>query len=160
GATAPLGGGPARGRRLPPPGGGAPARIGTPLACRAGVVDISATVVDLAVRGHFAIEGLPHAHTASVDWMLSKRVPPADEELLPYERMLIDALFDRRVRVRLSQLRRGGFAQRLAGVRDELYRDMVRLKWFANRPNVERNRWASAGIGLTVGGVALSVRLA
>ncbi|MFW5415939.1 DUF2207 domain-containing protein [Nocardiopsis sp. CNT-189] len=159
-SNAPLEAGPDDGLRFRPPDGVHPGQIGTLIDGQADVVDIAGTVVDLAVRGHFTIEELPHESGASVDWMLSKRVPPADEELLPYERMLIDALFDRRVRVRLSQLRRGGFAQRLGGVRDELYRDMVRLRWFANRPNVERNGWASAGIGLTVGGVLLTVLLA
>ncbi|MDA2807032.1 DUF2207 domain-containing protein [Nocardiopsis suaedae] len=148
------------GIRFRPPDGVHPGQIGTLIDEQADVVDIAATVVDLAVRGHYTIEELPHEHPASVDWVLSKRVPPADEELLPYERMLMDALFERRVKVRLSHLRRGGFGPRLGAVRDELYRDMVRLKWFARRPNVTRNRWATAGIGLTAAGVALTVVLA
>ncbi|WP_017538144.1 DUF2207 domain-containing protein [Nocardiopsis halophila] len=148
------------GIRFRPPDGVHPGQIGTLLDEQVGVVDLAATVVDLAVRGHYLIEELPHEHPASADWLLSKRVPPADEELLPYERMLIDAIFDRRVEVRLSRLRRDGFGERLGAVRDELYRDMVRLKWFSRRPNVTRNRWASAGIGVTVGGVALTAVLA
>lgn len=157
--NAPLESGPDAGLRFRPPDGVHPGQIGTLMDGQADVVDIAASVVDLAVRGHFTIEELPHEN-AAVDWVLSKRVPPADEELLPYESQLIEALFERRVRVRLSHLHRFGFGRRLSGVRDELYRDMVRLKWFANRPNVERNRWATAGIALTVGGVAVTVLLA
>ncbi|GAB3206869.1 DUF2207 family protein [Marinactinospora thermotolerans] len=143
-----------------PPDGVHPGQIGTLIDEQADVVDITATVVDLAVRGHLVIEELPHEHFTSVDWRLVRAPEPEDdEELLRYERLLLDALFHNRDAVRLSELG-DSFATRLAGVREELYRDMVRLKWFARRPNLERNRWTTTGIALTAFGVILTVLLA
>ncbi|WP_067967286.1 DUF2207 domain-containing protein [Nocardiopsis trehalosi] len=161
GDSAPLtpGGGPGA-LRFRPPDGVHPGQIGTLIDEQADVVDITATVVDLAVRGHLTIRELPHAGYSAIDWRLDKCPGPVDDELLPYERMLLDALFHSWHQVKLSELGRSDFPTRLSEVRDELYRDMVRLKWFANRPNVERNRWASAGIALTVAGVVLTVVLA
>ncbi|GAA3728100.1 hypothetical protein HDA32_000239 [Spinactinospora alkalitolerans] len=145
--------------RFRPPDNVHPGQIGTLIDEQADVVDITATVVDLAVRGHLTIEELPHEHFTSVDWQLVKRPSPEDDELLHYERLLLDALFHNRDEVKLSELG-DNFASRLAGVRDELYSDMVRLKWFARRPNLERNRWTTLGIALTVLGVLLTVVLA
>ncbi|CAM3958429.1 DUF2207 domain-containing protein [Nocardiopsis rhodophaea] len=148
------------GIRFHPPDDVHPGQIGTLVDDQVNVVDLTATVVDLAVRGHLTIRELPHAQFSPVDWRLEQNPSPSGDTLLPYERKLLDALFDQWHQIKLSELGRSGFADRLADVREELYRDMVRLKWFANRPNVERNRWATGGIALTVAGVALTVLLA
>ncbi|MBB6173876.1 hypothetical protein HNR23_003936 [Nocardiopsis mwathae] len=148
------------GVRFHPPDDVHPGQIGTLIDEQVNVVDLTATVVDLAVRGHLTIRELPHAQFSPVDWRLEQNPAPADDALLPYERKLLDALFHQWHQVKLSELGRSGFADRLTDVRDELYRDMVRLKWFANRPNVERSSWATVGIGLTAAGVVLTVLLA
>ncbi|QBI52196.1 DUF2207 domain-containing protein [Streptomonospora litoralis] len=150
----------ADGIRFKPPDDVHPGQIGTLIDEQADVVDITATVVDLAVRGHLTIRELPHAQYSATDWRLDKLPPPADDELLPYERMLLDALFHNGDQAKVSELGHSGFPARLSAVREELYRDMVRLKWFAYRPNLERNRWATAGIGITVLGVVLTTVLA
>ncbi|MFD0773032.1 DUF2207 domain-containing protein [Streptomonospora algeriensis] len=153
-------GGEAGSVRFRPPDGVHPGQIGTLIDEQADVVDITATVVDLAVRGHLTIRELPHAQYSATDWRLDKAAGPVDDDLLGYERLLLDALFQHTHQVKLSELSRSGFPERLAEVREELYRDMVRLKWFANKPNVERNRWTTAGIGITALGVVLTVLLA
>ncbi|MUL43299.1 DUF2207 domain-containing protein [Streptomonospora sp. PA3] len=146
--------------RFKPPDDVHPGQIGTLIDEQADVVDITATVVDLAVRGHLTIRELPHAQFSATDWRLDKTPGPVDDGLLGYERLLLDALFRDRHQVKLSELGRSEFPARLSEVREELYRDMVRLKWFANKPNVERNRWTTAGIGTTAAGVVLTVLLA
>ena len=148
------------GLRFRPPDDVHPGQIGTLIDEQADVVDITATIVDLAVRGHLTIRELPHTHFSAIDWRFDKCPGPVDDTLLPYEQMLLDALFHQWHQVKLSELGRSDFPARLSQVRDELYRDMVRLKWFANRPNLERNRWATAGIVLTVTGVVLTCLLA
>ncbi|UOE18750.1 DUF2207 domain-containing protein [Thermobifida halotolerans] len=145
--------------RFHPPDNVHPGQIGTLIDEQADVVDITATVVDLAVRGYLRIEELPHARHASVDWLLTRTGQRGEDALLPYERLLLGALFQRGDRVRLSELGEG-FADRLAEVREELYRDMVRLKWFARRPNRERNQWTTVGIALTLLGGVVTVLLA
>nr|WP_285758775.1 DUF2207 domain-containing protein [Nocardiopsis ansamitocini] len=145
--------------RFHPPDDVHPGQIGTLIDEQADVVDITATVLDLAVRGYLTIEELPHEHFASVDWLLERAGRRGEQDLLPYEQLLLDALFYDRDSIRLSELGEG-FAQRLAGVRNELYRDMVRLRWFARKPNLERNQWTTTGIGLTVFGVVTTIVLA
>ncbi|WP_344967410.1 DUF2207 domain-containing protein [Salinactinospora qingdaonensis] len=159
GDTAPLSNAEHGGLRFRPPDDVHPGQIGTLVDEQADVVDITASVVDLGVRGHLAIEELPHERSSSFDWLLTRLPSPPEDPLMRYERLLLDALFHAGDEVRLSQLSEG-FALRLAGVRDELYRDMVRLKWFARRPNLERNRWTSMGIALTGVGVVATVLLA
>ncbi|WP_046471230.1 DUF2207 domain-containing protein [Allosalinactinospora lopnorensis] len=148
------------GIRFTPPDDVHPGQIGTLIDEQADVVDITATVVDLAVRGYLTIRELPHEHFTAVDWQMEKLPVPLEDSLLPYERLLLDALFRHRERVTLSELGNDRFPARLAAVRDELYRDMVRLKWFARRPNLVRTQWATKGIVLTAMGVLLTVLLA
>ncbi|MBB4934135.1 hypothetical protein F4561_004955 [Lipingzhangella halophila] len=148
------------GMRFRPPDDVHPGQIGTLIDEQADVVDITATIVDLAVRGHLTIRELPHEHYTSVDWQLERLPNGQHDPLLPYERLLIDAIFGRRGRITLAELGSERFADRLAEVRDELYRDMVRLKWFARRPNLVRSRWTTGGIALTAVGVLLTVLLA
>lgn len=142
-----------------PPDNVHPGQIGTLIDEQADVVDITATVVDLAVRGYLRIEELPHQRYSSVDWLLTRTGQRGEETLLTYERLLLEALFPRGPRTRLSELDEE-FANRLADVREELYRDMVRLKWFARRPNRERNQWTTVGIVLSLLGAVVTVLLA
>lgn len=145
--------------RFRPPDDVLPGQIGTLIDEQADVVDVTATVVDLAVRGYLDIEELPHSQFAAVDWRLRQLPVPDDDPLRNYERLLLDALFDGRGEVRISELG-GDLAAALPEVRAELYQDMVRLRWFSRRPNVVRNRWTTAGIAITIVGVVLTAVLA
>lgn len=141
-----------------PPDGVRPGQIGTLIDEQADVVDVTATIVDLAVRGHLLIEELPREAYGRIDWRLRRLDRPGDE-LLHYERILYDALFAGGDAVRLSELD-GRFTQQLATVRAALYEDVVRLGWFARRPDSERTRWTTAGMVLTGLGVAGTIVLA
>lgn len=141
-----------------PPDGVRPGQVGTLIDEQADVVDVTATVVDLAVRNYLFVEELPRARFASTDWRLVRR-NPAGDELLPYERELYDALFAGRDSVRLSELG-DGFASSLGRVRERLYEDVVRQGWFVRRPDVVRGRWTALGGAMTLAGVALTVVLA
>ncbi|WP_232306689.1 DUF2207 domain-containing protein [Thermobifida cellulosilytica] len=146
--------------RFQPPDNVHPGQIGTLIDEQADVVDITATVVDLAVRGYLRIEELPHERRySSADWLLTRTGQRGEETLLPYERLLLDALFPKGPQTRLSELGED-FSVQLADVREELYRDMVRLKWFARRPNRERSQWTTVGIVLTLLGGLVTVLLA
>ncbi len=62
-----------------------PGQVGILLDERADTLDVSATVVDLAVRGYLHIEELPRAHWfASRDWKLTG-CKEQDDSLLTYE---------------------------------------------------------------------------
>ncbi|SET64678.1 DUF2207 domain-containing protein [Nonomuraea wenchangensis] len=142
-----------------PPDGVRPGQIGTLVDEQADVVDVTATIVDLAVRGYLRIDEQPRQTYDAPDWLLVRLPTAPADALLPYEKALHDAIFDGRDAVLLSQLS-GTFATHLGKVRDALYADVVKQGWFARRPDTERTRWTTAGVVLIVAGVLATAGLA
>jgi hypothetical protein len=142
-----------------PPEGIQPGQVGTLIDERANTLDVSATIVDLAVRGHLVIQEIPdHGLFGKPDWRLV-RLEADEATLLPYERLLLEGLFRDGDDVTLSSLR-ATFAQRLSKVEDSLYVDARDRGWFAIRPDKVRSRWRLLGLGLTVLGIAGTIALA
>jgi uncharacterized protein (TIGR04222 family) len=142
-----------------PPDGIRPGQIGTLIDERANTVDVSATIVDLAVRGFLQIEEIPkEGFFGKPDWRLV-RSDADDAALLPYERMLLEGLFRDGRETTLSALRTT-FADRLRKVEDSLYTDARDEGWFTIRPDRVRLRWRLLGCGLTVLGIIATVALA
>lgn len=76
-----------------PPDDIRPGQVGTLVDEVAGPLDVTATIVDLAVRGYLRIEEIPKkGWFGKPDWRLVK-ARQAGDELLPYETLLFDALF-------------------------------------------------------------------
>ncbi|WP_063843137.1 DUF2207 domain-containing protein [Sphaerimonospora mesophila] len=142
-----------------PPDGVRPGQIGTLFDEHADVIDVTATIVDLAVRGYLRVDEQPRQTYDTPDWRLVKLPKAPLGSLLPYERALYDAIFDGRDAVLLSQLR-GSFAARLDKVRDALYQDVVTQGWFARRPDSVRSRWTTVGVVVIVLGMAATALLA
>ncbi|MFI0410805.1 DUF2207 domain-containing protein [Actinomadura sp. 3N508] len=154
---------PLAGAEFEPPDGVRPGQIGTLIDEQADVIDVTATIVDLAVRGYLLIEEEDRATSGRLDWTLRRLGRPV-VDLLPYERILLDALLTApdgtgRDAVKLSELG-GTFATKLAQVRSAMYDDVVKQGWFARRPDTVRSRWTVAGILITLLGVAGTVALA
>ena len=142
-----------------PPENVRPGQIGTLLDERANVIDVTATIVDVAGRGFLLIQEIPHHGLFSkADWNLI-RLEKDETELLPYERKLLDALFRDGNEVKVSELKTT-FAERLHAVEQSLYEDAMREKWFRARPDHVRTRWAGRGVLLTVLGGGLTFVLA
>lgn len=142
-----------------PPEGVRPGQIGTLLDERANVIDVTATIVDLAGRGFLLIQEIPrHGLFSKADWNLI-RLEKEETELLPYEKELLDGLFRDGNEVKVSELKTT-FAERLHGVEQSLYEDAMREKWFRARPDHVRTRWAGRGVLLTVVGGGLTFVLA
>lgn len=150
--------------RFAPPDDVHPGQIGTLVNETVDITDLTGAVVDLAVRGYVRLEELPHEHFTSVDWRLVRLDGPPEDTLRSYEWLLLDALFGGRRTVRLSQVgsprTSADFPARIDRVREELYRDMVRLKWFARSPSQVRTRWSAVGMAVTAAGVVLTGVLA
>ncbi len=150
--------------RFAPPDDVHPGQIGTLVNETVDITDLTGAVVDLAVRGYVRLEELPHEHFTSVDWRLVRLDGPPEDTLRSYEWLLLDALFGGRRTVRLSQVgsprTSADFPARIDRVREELYRDMVRLKWFARSPSKVRTRWSAVGMAVTAAGVLLTGVLA
>jgi hypothetical protein len=131
-----------------PPAGIRPGQTGTLLDERVHLVDITATIVDLAVRRFLRIRELPDG-----DWDLVQLGPP-DATLLPYERTLFEALFNQRHRVRLSELRRT-FRTDVDRIRRQLYLDTVGQGWYRRSPARTRIiAWTVAALILVDAAVA------
>jgi len=142
-----------------PPEGIRPGQVGTLVDERANTLDVSATIVDLAVRGYLVIQEIPKEGLfGKPDWRLVRLEAPADA-LMPYERLLLDGLFRDGGDVTLSSLRTT-FAERLHTVEDSLYSDAKQQGWFTARPDKVRGRWALAGFGLTAVAIGIAVALA
>lgn len=143
-----------------PPADLRPGEVGTLIDERIDPVDVTATIIDLAVRGHLTITELEHESEYSrPDWEL-KRVPGAPaEELQRYENVLVRAIFGDSDSVLVSELGkqvRAGLGQ----VQDALYDGVVKRGWFTERPDRTRSLWATIGIVVTVVGVVATFLLA
>ncbi|HEY3470509.1 MAG TPA: DUF2207 domain-containing protein [Amycolatopsis sp.] len=134
------------------PDGVLPGQVGTVVDETVDVVDISATVVDLAVRNYLWLAEVP-----GPDWQIARRNPP-DEHLHDFERAVCETLLPEGTdSVLVSQLRaRGGLD--LRRISDAMYADVVTKRWFSRRPGAARGRltWLGAGI-FTLGLVATAV---
>jgi len=143
-----------------PPEGLRPGQVGTLVDEVANTLDVSATIVDLAVRKYLVIEEIPKTWLlGKADWNLRLLPEPADDKLLPYERKLLEGLFEDGDQVELSELRKK-FAERLVKVKDALYNDLVSRKWFLRRPDKVRQTWmVIASLSLSFG-IAVTILLA
>jgi uncharacterized protein (TIGR04222 family) len=138
-----------------PPDNLRPGLIGTLIDETANPLDVTATIVDLAVRGYLRIEEIPkEGWFGKPDWRLVKLKDA--EGLLEYERSLFNALFSGRTEVTLNSLRRT-FADDLHKVQNKLYDDVVARGWFTRRPDTVRAIWFGLGLLLFLVGVGLTV---
>jgi hypothetical protein len=139
-----------------PPDDIRPGQVGTIIDERANVLDVTATIVDFAVRRHLHIRELTGGRAR--DWELTK-LTEGDRHFRPYESALFRALFRKGDKVRLSQLRHT-FARDLSKVRSKLYADMVEQGWYRQSPERTRLVARFAAVGLLVAAVLVTVVLA
>ena len=135
-----------------PPQNMKPAQLGLILDEHADPKDVTASIVDLAVRGYLTITDQP-GFLGSHDWLLTKK--QADENaLLPYEHTLLNGLFEGRDEVKVSELK-GKFHSTLQSVESQVVSDAMSRRLFTANPNVARGGWGCLGVGvLLLGGVA------
>ncbi len=127
-----------------PPDGLRPGQVGTLVDEAANTLDVTATIVDLAVRGYLRIDEVPKkGWFGKPDWTLTKLKDGGD--LRVYERSLLDGLFKSGDQVELSELR-NTFATRLQKVEEALYDDAVDQGWFVGRPDKVRTKWRVIGV--------------
>ena len=149
----------ADGPQFAAPDGIRPGQVGTVVDETADMVDITATLLDLAVRNYLTIVELPReSHFGKLDWEL-RRLNAGGPELLPYEKALLDAVFAEGDTATVSTLGHA-LRPRLGLVREQLYADVVTQGWFASRPDAVRNRWTTAGLVLLGAGALLTIVLA
>ena len=140
-----------------------PAQAGLLIDESADTKDVTATIVDLAVRGYLTITEIPPRGPFGIvkkDWSLARTVGRAHPEALqPYERTIFDGLFGEDAmdateteptdEVKLSKLKQH-FYTTLAKAQRELYADSVSRKWFAADPQRVRQIYAGLGVGAII----------
>ncbi len=125
------------------------AQLGLILDESADTKDVTATIVDLAVRGHMTITEVDGAK----DWLITWKSNDASS-LLPFEKTLLDGLFTGRHQVKLSDLK-GTFHGTLQKAEGNILDDAMSRKFFTSRPDYARGRWGCLGIViLAIGGFA------
>lgn len=158
-------------RRLPvsvqyePPGGLTPAEAGTLTDESADMRDITATIVDLAVRGHLRIEEQEESKLFGLvkdQEFVFHRTEPKEgaQPLQGYESAVLEGIFrDGARKTKLSNLQ-NEFYKYLGGIKSGIMDRLVRQGYYARRPDHVRGRWVGSGIALgliiAIGGAALA----
>lgn len=157
--------GPARRRtvavRFTPPEGVRPGVAGTLVDEVANPADVSATIVDLAVRGYLQIVEL-HTGAKSKDWELRRAIsgPQAHwQGLAPFEETMLRAIFPGSTTT--VQLVDAGpeIGKSMGQAQEELYDRVMERRWFTASPQRVRRRWAGAGAALLLLGLLLGLGL-
>ena len=132
-----------------------PAQLGVMLDESADTKDVTATIVDLAVRGYITITEEPAAGLfAKKDWTL--RATGKTGDLQPYESIVYTGLFeDHPGEVKLSELRTH-FVGSLRSAESELYTEVARNKWFTTRPDRVRQGYAGLAVLVILAGAGIA----
>jgi hypothetical protein len=136
-----------------------PGHVGTVADERVDPIDVTATVVDLAVRGHLKITELPRSgEFARTDWELT-RVSGGSDGLRPFEIQLLDGIAAPGSSVKVSELP-SRVSETIGGVQNALYDEMVSNGWFERRPDATRSRFTQLALGALIAAVAVTAILA
>jgi Predicted membrane protein (DUF2207) len=142
-----------------------PAELGTLVDNTADMPDITATLVDLAVRGYIRITELDDEHLFGLvknkDYQIDiLRKRPEWNDLKPHEQAYLDSLGQSspldEYQMKMSELR-NRFYKYIPKIKNAIYDGLVAIGYYAQRPDIARGRFAAysalimlATIGLTV----------
>jgi len=132
------------------PKGLKPAEIGVLLKERVDNLDISATIVDLAVRGYIKIEEVKKEVFifSSTDYVL-KKTKDYGNELLNYEKKLLGDIFEKKDEMALSELS-GTFYKKIKKIKDFIYEESISKNLFYKNPEKVRTKYAWIGVAITI----------
>ena len=139
-----------------PPPGITPAEAGTLIDNQADMRDITATLVDLAVRGTLRIEAAEKPKVLGLfgggtEYSLHRLKQPGD--LLSHESRVFTGLFIRHPDVvELSDLKDEFYTQ-LPPIRDAIFDQLTARGFYRNRPDKVKQKWSVLGVllGIAVG---------
>lgn len=137
-------------------GGVRPGLVGTLTDETVDPVDITATILDLATRGHLRITELePSDAYAPLDWRITRR-PGGQGELAPYEQILIDAIDPEQGQL-VSRI--DAISGAAPALQNALYDEVVARGWYQRRPDDVRSGFSRAGIIAVVVAIAALIGL-
>ncbi len=136
-----------------PPANARPGEIGTLVDATADNRDVTATVIDLAVRGHLRIE-----QQEGEQWAFTRLA--GRDELVGYEQRLLAKMFSGGSPVTTDDLRDPQYAGLLTKAREDLHgRVSKELGWFTTNPAIVRGLAFLAGIVIVAASVGLGLLL-
>ena len=162
--------------RFTPPDGMTPGLVGTVIDGSADVVDVSATLIDLAVRGYLRLHAEPvdpaappppppppgRAPTSAArdeapgrDWRLTRASPAPAGPLRPFEQHLLDRVFADGDSVTVAELKRRGFDLTMREAQIGLYREVIDRGWYGRHPRDRNRRLGCLGAPVLLAGLAL-----
>jgi uncharacterized membrane protein YgcG len=151
--------------RYEPVPGRTPAELGTLIDNTADMQDITATLVDLAVRGYVHITELTEKHlmglTHSTDYQIDILKKRADwNALAAHELSYLDALTQSAptdaYSVKVSELT-NKFYRFLPGIRDAIYDRLVEADYYHERPDKTKGKWMALALLVAFGIAALAI---
>jgi uncharacterized membrane protein YgcG len=138
-----------------PPDNLKPGQMGVIIDERADTLDVTATIIDLAVHGYLQIKEIPKkGWFGSTDWELT-RLKQETDKLEPFEKRLFEDLFSKGDTLLLSSLK-DTFASKLKRVKGMLYTDAKRRDWFAGNPETIKTIWLFIGFGAMAVGAGVT----
>jgi len=151
--------------RYEPVEGASPAELGTLVDNSADMDDITATLVDLAVRGFIRIEETTESHllglSHSTDYILHiLRDPSQWTGLKPHEQLYLDALTTLapigETSVKVSELR-NKFYTYLPKIRNAIYDSLLASGYYLERPDKVQGKWIALAVLSAIVGIGLGV---
>jgi len=121
-----------------------PGHVGTVVDERVDPIDITATVLDLAVRGHLGIIQMPSDGLhRPIDWTFLRL--DCKDKLRPFEQTLLDAIAPADGPAAVVSQIGGPIEDVIVTVQNQLYQDAVERGWFARRPDQTRHLFSVIG---------------
>jgi uncharacterized membrane protein len=135
-----------------PPDQLTPGECGTLVDNSADMRDITATLVDLAVKGYLTIEQVDESHmmglTHSKQYIFHLKKPPSEwTNARPHEYEILSALFDAGANpdVKLTDLQ-NSFYKRLPMIRSRIFDALMKDNYYLHRPDTVRQGYIFAGM--------------
>jgi uncharacterized membrane protein len=139
-----------------PPDQLSPGECGTLVDNEAAMSDITATLVDLAVKGYLTIEQKEETHMLGLshdkEYIFHLKKPPAEwTGARPHEQEMLNALFDGGASpdVRLADLQ-NHFYTHLPTIRDRIFSALMADGYYFHRPDTTKSGYIGAGIAVGV----------
>ena len=145
--------------RYEPPEGLSPSEVGTLIDNRPDLRDITAIIVDLAVRGYLTIEETKESKwlglTTETEYVFHRAQERSEwDELLPHEKTVMIEMFNGGIAssVEMSQLE-NEFYKALPGIHDSIFARLMDKSYYDHRPDKVQQKYI--GIGLAIGLLAV-----
>ena len=135
--------------RYEPPPGATAGEVGTVVDEKVDLRDITATLVDLAVRGHLEISIVEEKALLGLidteEIVFVRQRDASEANLLEHEKLVLEGVFASSDRVELSDLKQK-FYKHIPKIKAALQHRMVEQGWFSGRADTIRQRFGLSGL--------------